>query len=169
VVPASDKAAHDALHRTARRSRLLGPDRRGRIPQFDRVHAPRPLTPLSQQVLLPAFGDGMTAALHEIDYPHGFAMRAFNNFGYLGFVPSSKRGEELERLPRRAARQSGGTPGFVRRAPAAALRRRARPSRKPRCARQVTRNCRSAGVGFGRSGGGAGIFRRRPRAFSAIW
>ena len=63
---------------------------------FDRVHAPRPLTPLSQDVLLPAFGDGMTAALQEIAYPHGFAMRAVNNFGYVGFVPSSKRAEALE-------------------------------------------------------------------------
>src|SRR6266540_4114502 len=63
---------------------------------FDRVHAPRPLTPLSQDVLLPAFGDGMTAALQEIAYPHGVAMRAVNNFGYVGFVPSSKRAEALE-------------------------------------------------------------------------
>src|SRR6266566_6566434 len=64
--------------------------------QFDRVHAPRPLTPLSQDVLLPAFGDGLTAALQEMGYPHGFAMRAVNNFGYLGFVPSAARGEALQ-------------------------------------------------------------------------
>src|SRR5438132_11843147 len=64
--------------------------------QFDRVHAPRPLTPLSQDLLLPAFGDGITAALQEVAYPHAFAMRAVNNFAYLGFVPSPKRGEALE-------------------------------------------------------------------------
>jgi phosphohistidine swiveling domain-containing protein len=64
--------------------------------QFDRVHAPRPLTPLSQDVLLPAFGDGITAALQEIAYPHSFAMRAVNNFGYLGFLPSGAHSEALE-------------------------------------------------------------------------
>src|SRR2546427_4420220 len=64
--------------------------------QFDRVHAPRPLTPLSQDILLPAFGGGVTAALQEMAYPHGFAMRAVNNFAYLGFVPSPERGEALE-------------------------------------------------------------------------
>src|SRR5437667_42419 len=56
--------------------------------QFDRVHAPRPLTPLSQDLLLPAFGDGMTAALQEMAYPHRFAMRAVNNFAYLGLMPT---------------------------------------------------------------------------------
>ncbi len=64
--------------------------------QFDRVHAPRPLTPLSQDVLLPAFGAGMTAALQETAYPHGFAMRAINNYAYLGFVPWQVHGEALE-------------------------------------------------------------------------
>lgn len=63
---------------------------------FDRVHAPRPLTPLSQEILLPAFGDGMAAAFQEMAYPHGFAMRAVNNFAYLGFVPSAEHGEALE-------------------------------------------------------------------------
>ena len=63
---------------------------------FDRVHAPRPLTPLSQEILLPAFGEGMTAAFQEMAYPHGFAMRAVNNFAYLGFVPSAEHGEALE-------------------------------------------------------------------------
>src|SRR6266849_940124 len=73
--------------------------------QFDRVHAPRPLTPLSQDVLLPAFGDAITAALEEMAYPHTFIMRAVNNFAYLGFVVSPKRGAALEQqleLHRRA-------------------------------------------------------------------
>jgi pyruvate,water dikinase len=63
--------------------------------QFDRAHAPRALTPLSQDVLLPAFGDGITSALQDVAYPHSFTMRAVNNFAYLGFVPSPKRGETL--------------------------------------------------------------------------
>src|SRR6266567_236693 len=65
--------------------------------QFDRVHAPRPLTPLSQDLLLPAFGDVMNSALEEIRYPHRFVMRAVNNFAYLGIV-WSPRGETLDRL-----------------------------------------------------------------------
>src|SRR5437667_6822379 len=66
--------------------------------QFDRVHAPRPLTPLSQDLLLPAFGDGMNAALEEVGYPHRFAMRSVNNFAYLGIICSRARGEALDRL-----------------------------------------------------------------------
>src|SRR3989442_969492 len=64
--------------------------------QFDRAHAPRPLTPLSQDVMLPAFDDGIGAALQEMAYPHRFAMRAVNNFGYLGSVPSPLRGAARE-------------------------------------------------------------------------
>jgi hypothetical protein len=48
--------------------------------QVDRVHALRPQTPLSQDLLLPAFGDGMDPAAEEIAYPHTFVMRAVNNF-----------------------------------------------------------------------------------------
>lgn len=66
--------------------------------QFDRVHAPRPLTPLSQDLLLPAFGEGMNAALDEIGYPHRFAMRSVNNFAYLGIISSPAHGEALDKL-----------------------------------------------------------------------
>lgn len=66
--------------------------------QFDRVHAPRPLTPLSQEVLLPAFAAGITAGLREVDYPHGFTMRAINHFGYVALLPHHAQGEELARL-----------------------------------------------------------------------
>src|SRR5437879_12909363 len=54
---------------------------------FDRVHAPRPLTPLSRDLLLPAFGDGMTAAMRELEYPNTFVMRAINHFAYIGIIP----------------------------------------------------------------------------------
>src|SRR5436305_6848531 len=64
--------------------------------QFDRVHAPRPLTPLSQDLLLPAFGEGMNAGLDEIGYPHKFAMRSVNNFAYLGIISSPAHGEALD-------------------------------------------------------------------------
>lgn len=39
---------------------------------FDQVHAPRPLAPLSQEVILGALTEGFTSALNEVGYPLGF-------------------------------------------------------------------------------------------------
>ena len=66
--------------------------------QFDRAHAPRPLTPLSQEMLLPAFGEGINGGLQQLAYPHRFEMCAVDNFAYLGFVLHAARGEALEQL-----------------------------------------------------------------------
>ena len=43
---------------------------------FDQVHAPRPLTPLSQEVFLGALTEGFCAALKEVGYPLGICFRA---------------------------------------------------------------------------------------------
>jgi pyruvate,water dikinase len=55
--------------------------------QFDRVHCPRPLTPLSQEVLLGALSEGFTAAMAEFAYPFAIPMRVVNSYGYIAFVP----------------------------------------------------------------------------------
>jgi pyruvate,water dikinase len=73
-------------------------DEKGGFWAFDRVHAPRPLTPLSQDLLLPAFGEGMTDGLRQIGYPHAVAMRAVNEYAYLSVVESEACGTDLHQL-----------------------------------------------------------------------
>ena len=54
---------------------------------FDQVHAPRPLTPLSREVLMGSLTEGFCAALREVGYPLGIVMRAVNSFGYIALLP----------------------------------------------------------------------------------
>jgi phosphohistidine swiveling domain-containing protein len=54
---------------------------------FDQVHGPRPLTPLSQEVILSALTEGFCAALREVGYPTGLCYRAVNNYAYCAFMP----------------------------------------------------------------------------------
>jgi hypothetical protein len=57
---------------------------------FDQVHAPRPLTPLSQDVLLGALTEGFCAALKEVGYPLGICFRAVNHYAYCTLTPHEK-------------------------------------------------------------------------------
>jgi pyruvate,water dikinase len=52
----------------------------------DQVHCPRPLSPLTSEVLLPALGEGFSAAMVDLAYPARFGMRAVNSYGYSGFL-----------------------------------------------------------------------------------
>jgi predicted dehydrogenase len=113
-------------------------------------------TAADQIAVIGTLTSGATASIHIREAVAG-------GTGFLWEVLASQS------LPWRATRQVGGATVYSRRPGAAAFRTPGKPSPKPLRARQGTRNWRSAGVGFGRSGGGAGIFRRRLRAFSGIW
>jgi hypothetical protein len=54
---------------------------------FDQAHAPRPLTPLSQEILLSALTEGFCAALKEVGYPLGIRFRAVNHYAYCTLTP----------------------------------------------------------------------------------
>jgi pyruvate,water dikinase len=54
---------------------------------FDQVHAPRPLTPLSQEILLSALTEGFSTALKEVGYPLGICFRAVNHYAYCALTP----------------------------------------------------------------------------------
>jgi hypothetical protein len=57
---------------------------------FDHVHAPRPLTPLSQEILMSALTEGFSAALKEVGYPLGIRFRAVNYYCYCTLTPHAE-------------------------------------------------------------------------------
>jgi hypothetical protein len=54
---------------------------------LDPVHAPRPLTPLSQEILVRALSEGFRAGQREAGYPLGMCFRAINAYAYAAFIP----------------------------------------------------------------------------------
>jgi len=68
---------------------------------FDQVHGPRPLTPLSQELLLPALTEGFCAALREVGYPLGLHFRAVNYYCYCAFLPDNPPADSSTAPPSR--------------------------------------------------------------------
>src|SRR4051812_36271490 len=54
---------------------------------FDQVHCPRPLSPLTREILLAALTEGFCSALLEVGYPLGIVMRVVNAYGYIALLP----------------------------------------------------------------------------------
>jgi len=54
---------------------------------FDQVHCPRPLSPLTREILLAALTEGFCSALLEVGYPLGIVMRVVNTYGYIALPP----------------------------------------------------------------------------------
>lgn len=67
---------------------------------FDQVHAPRPLTPLSAEILLTGLSDGFRSAMKAVGYPFGLGMRVVNAYGYIALLPHDEQdGERTEPPP----------------------------------------------------------------------
>ena len=54
---------------------------------LDPVHAPRALTPLSQEILVSALSEGFRAGQREVGYPLGMCFQAVNSYVYAAFLP----------------------------------------------------------------------------------
>jgi pyruvate,water dikinase len=54
---------------------------------LDAVHAPRPITPLSEEILVRALNDGFSAGLREVGYPLSMRFRALSSYVYAAFLP----------------------------------------------------------------------------------
>jgi pyruvate,water dikinase len=75
---------------------------------WDRIHAPRPLTPLAGDAVIPSGCTGFTAAQHSCGSPLAVRGRIINNYFYACFVPDAsfippthdldEYSKELERL-----------------------------------------------------------------------
>lgn len=54
---------------------------------WDRLHAPRPLTPMSHDMVTPALAEGFTRAMREYFCSVGLQFRAVNYYAYARFMP----------------------------------------------------------------------------------
>ena len=64
-----------------------GPDEIEGFWAFDKMHAPRPLHPLSQDLIMTTLSEGFSAAQAEYDCPLMASSRAINNYFYMAFHP----------------------------------------------------------------------------------
>lgn len=70
------------------------PDMRGGFWQWDKMHAPRPLTPLSQDFMFDNVSSGFTAGMDELGCPLGFAMKTVNYYRYAAMYPLDPPGQD---------------------------------------------------------------------------
>ena len=63
---------------------------------WDKMPAPRPLTPFSQDLFLHSIAEGFTRGMLEFASPVGFAMDAVNYYGYMAIVPLPLGDESME-------------------------------------------------------------------------
>jgi phosphohistidine swiveling domain-containing protein len=54
---------------------------------WDKIHAPRPLTPLAGDAVVMSMGEGFTIAQHDFGSPLALRCRMINNYFYAAFVP----------------------------------------------------------------------------------
>ncbi len=54
---------------------------------WDKIHAPKPLTPLSGDTIVQAMGEGFTAAQHDFGSVLALRCRMINNYFYAAFTP----------------------------------------------------------------------------------
>jgi rifampicin phosphotransferase len=54
---------------------------------WDKIHAPRPLTPLAGDVVVMSMGEGFTIAQHDFGSPLALKCRMINNYFYAAFAP----------------------------------------------------------------------------------
>jgi phosphohistidine swiveling domain-containing protein len=54
---------------------------------WDKIHAPRPLTPLAGDAIVMSMGEGFTIAQHEFGTPLALKCRIINNYFYSSFTP----------------------------------------------------------------------------------
>ncbi len=64
--------------------------------QWDKMHCPRPQTPLTQEIFLNAVSRGFCNAMEEFAGPVGLAYRVINYYAYMGLVPLDFGTETIE-------------------------------------------------------------------------
>ena len=63
---------------------------------WDKMHGPRPMTPMSQEITFVLAIDGFTRAMHEFSAPVGFHARVINYYGYMAVQPLDIGTESME-------------------------------------------------------------------------
>lgn len=60
--------------------------------QWDKLHLPRPLTPLNDEILVRTISEGFCTAMEEFACPFGFQARVVNSYGFSGLIPVDANG-----------------------------------------------------------------------------
>ena len=77
-----------------------GPDQIEGFWNWDKMHAPRPITPLSGEVIVPTLTEGFTRAQAEYDSPVVVDNRMINYYFYMTFKPHADASVIADRLSR---------------------------------------------------------------------
>ena len=56
---------------------------------WDKIHAPRPLTPLAGDAVVMSMAEGFTIAQHDFGSPLALSCRMFDNYLYAAFTPDA--------------------------------------------------------------------------------
>ncbi len=83
----------DAIH-------FPGPDEIEGFWAFDKMHAPRPLSPLSQDLVMATLGEGFTRAQVEYDCPVVASAKAINHYFFMAFHPHPDQSVIDDRMTR---------------------------------------------------------------------
>jgi phosphohistidine swiveling domain-containing protein len=79
---------------------------------FDKMHAPRPLHPLSQDLVMTTLSEGFTAAQTEYDCPIMASSKAVNNYFYMAFHPVPDEAVIADRMTRYHGTLASKVPGI---------------------------------------------------------
>lgn len=85
---------------TAEQVRFPGPDEIEGFWAFDKMHAPRPLHPLSQDLVMSTLAVGFTKAQGEYDCPVVASNQAINHYFYMAFHPHPDQAVVDDRMTR---------------------------------------------------------------------
>jgi rifampicin phosphotransferase len=85
---------------TAEQVRFPGPDEIEGFWAFDKMHAPRPLHPLSQDLVMSTLAVGFTKAQAEYDCPVVASNQAINHYFYMAFHPHPDEAVVEDRMSR---------------------------------------------------------------------
>lgn len=85
---------------TAEQVRFPGPDEIEGFWAFDKMHAPRPLHPLSQDLVMSTLAVGFTKAQTEYDCPVVASNQAINHYFYMAFHPHPDEAVIEDRMTR---------------------------------------------------------------------
>ena len=64
--------------------------------QWDKMHCPRPQSPITEEIFLKCLSKGFSAAMDEFASPVGLEFRLVNYYGYIGVVPLDLGSESME-------------------------------------------------------------------------
>ena len=82
---------------------------------WDKMHAPRPITPLSSATIVPTLGEGFTRAQAEYDSPVVTEHKMVNSYFYVAFKPHDDAGVIADRLSRYRETLNDKVPGVGKR------------------------------------------------------